>query len=171
MITADLIKHLVSTGELVIDPFDPAHLNPNSYNVRLAPTLYRIRDPELDVTKTYDIDVITIAAEGFVLQPGELYLGATMERTHSPTLVPEYNGRSTIGRYFIISHFTAGYGDLGFNGHWTLEIAVLRPTRIFAGIQIGQIQFARPEGAISTSYSGKYNSPRALPKVATPLTI
>ena len=48
-------------------------------------------------------------------------------------------GRSSIGRLGLFIHVTAGFGDVGFNGYWTLEMFCVQPIRIYAGVEICQI--------------------------------
>jgi len=63
---------------------------------------------------------IEIPPEGYVLEPNVLYLGHTNEVTHTNVYAPFIEGRSSIGRMGISVHITAGFGDIGFNGTWTL---------------------------------------------------
>jgi dCTP deaminase len=71
---------------------------------------------------------ITIPEEGLVLKPNTLYLGRTNEFTKTDRYVPMLEGRSSTGRLGLFIHVTAGFGDIGFAGYWTLE-NVLRPAR------------------------------------------
>ena len=77
--------------------------------------------------------------EGLVLSPNQLYLGRTVERTETHNLVPMIEGRSSIGRLGLFVHVTAGFGDVGFCGYWTLEMFAVQPIRIYAGVPICQI--------------------------------
>ena len=55
--------------------------------------------------------------------PGELYLAHTVERAGSAVHVPKIEGKSTLARLGLSIHVTAGYGDVGFVGAWTLRRA------------------------------------------------
>lgn len=156
MLTGEKIRQLVDTGELRITPFNPAQLSVNSYDVRLAPTLYRIASHSLDLKEPYHVHEWRVPEEGFTLEPRELYLGVTLESIYAPRHVPIYEGRSTMARYFIQSHQTAGFCDIGWAGHLTLEITVGKPIRVYPGIRIGQVSFHAPDGPISTLYKGNY---------------
>lgn len=173
LLTGDAIYLEVLRGRIVIEPFSVDQLGANSYDVRLAPTLYRVVDDELDFKRGYAVEVLQIPDQGLTLEPDELYLGATVERTVTPFHVPIYEGRSTTGRYFLQSHQTAGFGDIGFAGHWTLEITVRRPTVVYPNMRIGQIGFDLPYGRILKTYGGRYstNAGRPTPKVAAPNNI
>lgn len=142
--------------DIIINSFDENRLNPNSYNLRLDDTLkvYE-KDIVLDPKKNNPYEIIKIPEEGLLLQPGELYIGSTMEYTESKGLIPCISGRSSIGRLGINVHATAGFGDIGFKGTWTLEIFVVRPVIIYPKMEICQIYFYEPCGDF-TNYNGKY---------------
>jgi len=112
----------------------------------------RILDMRAD-NPTIDLD---IPERGLVLMPGILYLGCTMERTASDHYIPKVEGRSSVGRLGIKVHLTAGFGDIGFNGRWTLEIEVTHPIRVYAGERICQVYFSTPHGPIADLYHGRY---------------
>lgn len=156
-------------GKINIDPFEERLLGPNSYDVHLSDMLLSIHDLTLDVTKSpRDVREILIPEEGFVLEPGVLYLGATIERITSNYFVPCLDGRSTIGRYGLQVHTTAGKGDDGFDGTFTCELTtVARPLRIFAGMRFAQISFLVLEGE-RKPYTGSYNGQRG-PRLPKPL--
>lgn len=157
MLTRDAILKAVNKRELIITPFNINNLQPNSIDVTLYPVLHIITSKTLDLKQPYKTKRVIIPKSGYVLKPRQLYLGRTVERTHTPWHIPMYEGRSTTGRYFIQSHQTAGFGDIGFDGIWTLEITVQRPTRIYPHMRIGQIGFTEPTGKIISRYKGNYN--------------
>ena len=86
--------------------------------------------------KHNEIDSFEITKEGFVLQPGVLYLGVTEEYTETHNAVPFLEGKSSIGRLGIDIHATAGKGDVGFCNTWTLEISCVHPVRVYPGMPI-----------------------------------
>ena len=51
--------------------------------------------------------------------------------------MPKLEGRSSIGRLGLFIHVTAGYGDVGFKGYWTLEIVAVEPVRIYPNMEMG----------------------------------
>lgn len=168
------IIRAIENNTISITPYNQTQVKANSYDVRLAPILYRIIDKELDFKKQYQYEEVIIPEDGYWLEPGELYLGCTWECTHTPFNVPEYNGRSTTGRYFLFSHVTAGFGDIGFNGHWTLEIMVPRRLKIYPMMRIGQIGFQSVKGDITQQYTqcgGHYNQGECRPKAGLPNNI
>ena len=100
---------------------------------------------------------IVIPEEGYVIEPGRLHLGRTLERTETHGFVPMLEGRSSIGRLGLFVHVTAGFGDVGFCGYWTLEMFAVQPIRIYPGVAICQIFYHTIQGDY-TAYSSKYQN-------------
>jgi len=144
--------------DIFIDPFDESRLNPNSYNLRLDAGLLVYDGEQLDMRLPCPTRELLIPQEGFVLEPGCLYLGRTIEHTRTENLVPMLEGRSSVGRLGIFVHVTAGFGDTGFCGYWTLEMFCIHPVRIYAGVEICQIYYHTIEGEITRYSSGKYQN-------------
>ncbi|MEX2315752.1 MAG: dCTP deaminase [Pirellulales bacterium] len=141
--------------DIVIEPFDPARLNPNSYNLSLHNELMVYEELTLDMAKANRVRRIEIPPEGLVLNPNQLYLGRTAERTVTHNLVPQIEGRSSVGRLGLFVHVTAGFGDVGFAGHWTLEMFAVEHVRIYPGVPICQIFYHEICGKIE-EYASKY---------------
>lgn len=142
--------------EIVIEPFSEAQLNPNSYNLRLHSELLVYEEVVLDMRKANRVKRIEIPATGLVLSPNQLYLGRTVERTETHNLVPMIEGRSSVGRLGLFVHVTAGFGDAGFCGYWTLEMFAVQPVRIYPQVEICQIFYHQIEGAVTAYASKKY---------------
>ncbi len=145
-------------SDILIDPFDETHLNPNSYNLSLHNELMTYEEVVLDMRKANRVRRIEIPREGYVLNPNKLYLGRTAERTETHNLVPMIEGRSSIARLGLFVHVTAGFGDVGFCGFWTLEMFAVQPVRIYPGIPICQIFYHEITGEISEYESNKYQN-------------
>src|SRR5262245_43863166 len=143
-------------GNIVIDPFHEGRLNPNSYNLRLHDELLVYEEIVLDMKRPNRFRRYSIPPEGLVLQPNQLYLGRTMERTETRNYVPMLEGRSSVGRLGLFVHITAGFGDVGFCGYWTLEMFAVQPVRVYAGVEICQIFYHSIEGAVTEYKSNKY---------------
>lgn len=142
--------------DIIIEPFDEKFLNPNSYNLRLSNELLVYKDPILDMKTPNETEKIIIPESGFVLEPNRLYLGRTYEYTETYNLVPMLEGRSSIGRLGIFIHITAGFGDIGFCGYWTLEIFAIHPVRIYPYVAVCQIFYHTIEGEYFGYDNGKY---------------
>jgi dCTP deaminase len=144
--------------DISIDPYRPEQLNPNSYNLRLHNELLIYDDPVLDMKEENAASKLTIPESGLQLDPGKLYLGRTLEHTRTDNLVPMLEGRSSIGRLGMFVHVTAGFGDVGFNGFWTLEIFVVQPLIIYPNVEICQIYYHHLDGEYVQYRSGKYQN-------------
>lgn len=145
---------------IVIDPFDEKNLNPNSYNLTLHDELVVYEEVVLDMRRPNRISRMKIPPDGLVLKPNQLYLGRTVERTETHNLVPMIEGRSSIGRLGLFVHVTAGFGDAGFCGFWTLEMFAVQPVRIYAGVGICQIIYHDLRGEVIPYASDKYQNNR-----------
>ena len=119
--------------------------------------LRSIEHGDHDLDGLAKVIAIEIGQGGYVLQPGELYLGHTLEQVGSNAFVPLLFGRSSVGRLGLFVEITAPIGDIGFHGQWTLMLSPVRPLRVYAGMKIGQIMFFVSTGAIDL-YRGKYQA-------------
>ena len=143
---------------IFIEPYNEKQLNPNSYNLTLHNDLLVYTESVLDMKKKNEAQGLTIPSEGLVLKPGTLYLGRTNEYTRTEHYVPMLEGRSSIGRLGLYIHVTAGFGDVGFAGYWTLEMHCVHPIRIYADVEICQIFYHSIEGEYDKYSSGKYQN-------------
>ena len=159
MILSDTrILEEIEKGTIKIVPYERDQLGSNSYDVHLGKDLARYVDKELDAKKHNTIEHFEIPDEGFVLQPHEFYLGVTLEYTETHAHVPFLEGKSSTGRLGIDIHATAGKGDVGFCGNWTLEISVKQPVRVYKGMPIGQLIYFPVDGEIEVKYNQKKNA-------------
>ncbi|HSX41388.1 MAG TPA: hypothetical protein VLF21_02020 [Candidatus Saccharimonadales bacterium] len=142
-------------GNIWIEPFSSDQINPNSYNYRLGNEIIEFGPGLIDPKQPFKTSRHTISQHGFVLKPGRIYLAHTLERIGSLHFVTSLIGRSTMGRLGLWLQITADLGHMGANHHWTLELKVVQPLRIYAGMQIGQITFWKVQGH-GSSYQGKY---------------
>jgi len=145
---------------IVIDPFAEANLNPNSYNLTLHGELLTYGEVVLDMKQQNRVRRLVIPEEGLVLNPSQLYLGRTAEYTETHELVPMIEGRSSVGRLGLFVHVTAGFGDVGFCGYWTLEIFAVQPVRIYPHVPICQIFYHQIYGDYTEYCSDKYQNAR-----------
>ena len=148
--------------EIIIDPYSEKQLNPNSYNLRLHQDLMVYNEPVLDMKKKHTTSMFTIPEEGLQLKPGVLYLGRTLEYTETYGLGPMLEGRSSIGRLGLFIHITAGFGDVGFKGFWTLEISCIQPVRIYRHVEICQIFYHAIQGDYVNYVSNKYQGNKSI---------
>lgn len=152
----------IEKGTIKIEPYKRECLGSNSYDVHLGAILATYDSEELDAKKHNTISHFEIPEEGFVLLPHQFYLGVTQEYTETHAHVPFLEGKSSTGRLGIDIHATAGKGDVGFCGNWTLEISVKKPVRIYKGMPIGQLIYFPVEGEIEIKYNQKKNAKYSL---------
>ena len=148
----------IERGTIKIAPYNRDCLGSNSYDVHLGANLATYEDDELDAKKHNTIRHFEIPGEGLVLQPHKFYLGVTEEYTETHIHVPFLEGKSSTGRLGIDIHATAGKGDGGFCGNWTLEISVKQPVRVYKGMPIGQLIYFPVDGEIEVKYNQKKNA-------------
>jgi dCTP deaminase len=152
----EIRRHLGT--RIIIEPFSEDQLNPNSYNLRLHDQLRVYESNVLDMRTENASREVSIPENGLLLEPNRLYLGRTVELTATDGFVPMLEGRSSIGRLGLFVHITAGFGDVGFRGYWTLEIFCVQPIRIYAGVEICQIFYHTIEGDYDSYSSDKYQN-------------
>jgi len=168
------IRAEIDGGRVVLDPWDPAMVQPSSIDVRMDKWFrlfdnhkYPVIDPaadQPDLTRLIEVDPV----EGFVLHPGEFVLGSTLETVTLPDdLAARVEGKSSLGRLGLLTHATAGFVDPGFAGHVTLELSNVAtlPIRLWPGMKVGQLCFFRltspaehPYG--SAAYGSHYQGQR-----------
>ena len=155
ILTDAKIMESIKNGQIVIEPFSNEFLGTNSYDVHLGKTLAVYEDDVLDARKHNPVKYFDIPKEGYVLQPGTLYLGVTKEYTETHNAVPFLEGKSSVGRLGIDIHATAGKGDVGFCNTWTLEISCVHPVRVYCDMPIGQLIYFAISGEVINYYNRK----------------
>jgi len=162
------IKESISSGDIVITPYDEKNLGSNSYDVHLGKHFAVYADDEIDAKKHNLVRHFEIPDSGFVMQPGELYLASTIEYTETHRHCPFLEGKSSTGRLGIDIHATAGKGDVGFCGYWTLEMSCAKPVRIYPRMPVGQLIYYVVDGDVENPYhskkGAKYSHQDHLPK-------
>lgn len=201
------IRAAIARRDIVIDPFNPANLNPVSYDLTLGnevvvykrwvhfdegydvrhkfdstradvsgkrngSDLVGIKDQFLDVKDEPETVKFTIDPDrGWILKPGIGYLMSTRERVYTEKYVPILDGKSSTARLFMMTHFCAGFGDPGYDGEYTLEVAVTHALKVYPGMKIAQIRFhtIATDGStlVEKSYAGNYQGADARGPVAS----
>lgn len=179
ILTGEEIKKEVSAGNISITPYEEKNVQPASVDLTLgegvkvyASQVYglssravspgselRVIPPEnstpLDPKKPLETQSLVVAATGFTIYPGILYLMHTHERVHTNKYVSVLDGKSSIGRLGVVIHLTAGYGDPGFDGQYTLEVSCIHPVILYPRMKIAQMRFHLMHGELNTSYATK----------------
>lgn len=95
------ILESIEKKQIVIIPYDQNCLGTNSYDVHLGGTLAVYEAAELDAKHHNKIRYFEIPDEGYVIQPGVLYLGVTMEYTETHNAVPFLEGKSSVDAWVL----------------------------------------------------------------------
>lgn len=167
------LRKRITQGDLVIEPFDDAFVQPSSIDVRLD-NMFRVfnnsKYTHIDPSRRQDELTTLVSAqpdESFVLHPGEFVLGSTLESISLPDdLAGRLEGKSSLGRLGLLTHSTAGFIDPGFSGHITLELSNVAnlPITLWPGMKIGQLCMLllstpaeKPygSGALGSKYQGQ----------------
>lgn len=140
---------------VVIDPFDEAQLNPNSYDVRLGNWFYMLH--WIGGQPCYFGPLHVPNNQPLVLPKGATILAMTKEFVGGQCdITTQIRAKSSTRRKGISICDDAGLGDVGYIDHWTMELtansnyAVVRP-----GMKIAQIVFHTVDGA-DEPYVGQY---------------
>ena len=163
------IRAEIDAGRVVLDPFEPAMVQPSSVDVRLD-RFFRVfenhRYPYIDpaqeqpeLTRLVEPD----GDESFILHPGEFVLASTYEVVTLPEdLAARLEGKSSLGRLGLLTHSTAGFIDPGFSGHVTLELSNVAtlPIKLWPGMKIGQLCFFKLSSAAENPYGSAVNQSR-----------
>lgn len=159
------IAERMLSGEIRISPTDATFRNPCSWDLRLGDTVGWYGDVAAHHRHPIELDAKQAAAsyctrkvadQGLVIEPGRLYLMHTHERVWADRFVPIIDGKSSIGRLGLLVHCTAGYGDPGFDGQYTLEVtSIAHRVRVYAGMRFCQVRFHRINGEFER-YEGNY---------------
>ena len=155
ILTGSAIANCVNNGEIIIEPYDSANLNPNSYNFHLGDYVLVYEEDVLDAKVKQNTRKIEIPDNGLILYPNRLYLGYIKEKMGSEKYVPIINGRSSTGRLGLFVHITANLIDIGSINNWTLQMHAVQPVKIYKDMLIGQVTFWKAYGKIEL-YNGKY---------------
>lgn len=166
-----LIKQNLQDNKLKVSYAPEANqelnIGTNSIDVTLSKYIYTtggypletgvpLIDPEsVDVFDLYK--PTTISEYGYILKRNEFILASVEQAFDCDSLnwCQMYEGRSTLARLGILTHVSAGFGDVGFKGAFTLEIKNLSPHHIVLrqGMRIGQVYFEEVTD-VDTTYDG-----------------
>jgi dCTP deaminase len=154
------IEKEIKAGNIVIEPFQPEHVNPVSIDLTLGSSICVYKDLDtLDSARENEV-VRGTFKESIIVVPWRLYLMHTVERIWTEKYVPVIDGKSSIGRLGVAVHVTAGFGEPGFDGQYTLEVLAKYETRLYPGMRICQIRFHEIKGDVR-QYEGNYRGDNA----------
>jgi dCTP deaminase len=124
----------------------------SSVDVRLHRVIYtedfssNLRKVRLSLGESISLNRYEIGADGYIMMPDSIVLGATIERFNLPdNMSAEFSLKSSAGRNFI-GHQLAGWIDATFQGTITLELkndTQFHKLIIDEGLPIGQVKIFR----------------------------
>ena len=162
IVSRETLQQLIAAGEVVVEPLDPAQMQPASIDLTLGTHFLKVDENAIDrITLDSELrylDLHTGDSDEIVIPPLSFLLAVTRERIRLPANMTAFvEGRSSIGRIGLFIQ-NAGWVDPGFDGAITLELfnANRLPIRLRAGRRICQIVFAQLDRSTSRPYQGKY---------------
>jgi deoxycytidine triphosphate deaminase len=93
---------------------------------------------------------------GFTMKQNCFYLAVTNEWIFSQTVLPQCYDKSSMARMATPTHYHAGFFDVSFAGHTTLEIAPEMDAICYQNQMICQISLTRVEGSGDYNTEGRY---------------
>lgn len=154
----------------LVTPFNSDQLQPASYDLTLGDEILRYNgcgtidlanrklvksdDPRFGDYK-FGFESVKIGSDGYILQPDAFILASTREVVNLPDDVcGRFEGKSSLGRFGLTTHITAGFIDPGFEGEITLELKNETRNRMIlrTGMKIGQICFFKMDSKVDRPY-------------------
>ena len=159
------IIYLIEANKLIIEPLDKSNIGPNSIDVRLDHIIGKYKTKLIDLKDhSHELQMYDIKKSGYVIQPKEFILGATVEFIRIPT---EYHGwietKGNIARSGLQVHNCDAHIEPGFSGKITLEIINNNniPVKIYSNMLIAQIFIYKMNSKSLKPYCGKYQNQKA----------
>lgn len=163
ILTKDIIINRIKKGEIKIEPFDRAAVGPASIDLHLGNQFRIFKDSSevYSVDENADFREITenvTVEESFLLKPGQLVHGITLEKiTLPPNLCGWIEGRSSLGRLGLTVHATASFVQPGISNKQVLEMYNVGPRPLALKIGIAVCQLILEETIGKAVYKGKFN--------------
>lgn len=155
ILTGHEIRSRIEAEDIVVTPFDPSFINPNSIDLTLDDRVLRYTDPIIDPRVEPEVVEEKIPEEGLLLEPMSFCLGSSREVVGSTRYVPLVHAKSSTARAGLFVHVTADLIDIGSIGTVTFQLFSTLALRVYPGMRIAQMTFWKPQGEI-TLYQGKY---------------
>ena len=166
VLSHDEIIKLLGSGKLKISPLDKEQIGPGSIDLKLG-YVFRIFkkvnevvtvDDSTDYRKlTHEIRIKK--GESFLIQPGELVHGITLEKVSLPqNISARIDGRSRFARLGLLTHVSSGFMQPGTTGKVVLEMANLSPIALAIRPETKICQIVLEELKGKAKYSGRFTN-------------
>lgn len=171
ILSGEQIREYIRQGRIVIEPFDERLIGPSQIDLRLDSKFRVFKstnlvDPFDRKSVEKNTELVDTKGNPFVIQPGQLILGVTLEKVAIPNdLVASIEGRSSIARMGVFIHISSGHVNPGSGLRnpipVTLEILNMNPSpvKLHPGMRVCQLLFYAMDKAVSRGYDdlgGKY---------------
>ncbi len=171
ILSGEQIREYIRQGRIIIKPFDKQLIGPSQIDLRLS-SKFRVFKPT-NLVDPFDrrsveknTELVDTKGEPFVIRPGQLVLGVTLEKVAVPKdLVASIEGRSSIARMGVFIHISSGHVNPGSGSRnpipVTLEILNMNPApvKLYPGMRVCQLLFYAMDKPVSRGYDdlgGKY---------------
>ncbi|HUI93449.1 MAG TPA: dCTP deaminase [Chitinivibrionales bacterium] len=161
ILTRDVIRERLRTGELRINPFNPRSVGPASIDLSLDKQIRVFNGRPVSIidelTNYKSITRLVDITKGYILKPGVLVLGITKETVTLPGNICGWiNSRSRFARIGLMSHIAAPFISPGVSNKQVLEIfnAGIHPINLVPGVKICHLVLQECKG--SAIYKGKF---------------
>ena len=155
ILTGPEIVRAVRRGEIVIEPFAKNNVEPNSYRVTLGNGLLVSTEVTLDARRIPQMRRDVIPVIGYILEPGELYLGETAEILGARSFATTLHATRSVASLGVWIHFSAPLGHMGAIVRWTLELKTAQRIVVYPRMTIGKLAFWSTVGDV-VPYRGRY---------------
>jgi dCTP deaminase len=157
MLCYEEILEEMELGNIVIDPFRKELMNPNSVDVRLGNWFIPLGASNGEAM----YGDLYYAPDGvdFPIFPGTTTLGVTKEVIGAyKHIVHQFHSKSSTRRKGITVCDDAGFGDIGYCNHWTVELSarISNIVKLTVGEPFGQVSFDRTGRDTEHPYEGQY---------------
>lgn len=159
ILTGNKIAEEVKNKKIVIEPFNPAAVTTNSYDLTLGSKLVMYTDEILDPKKEPKIKEFEIPDDGYEMKRGEFLLGCSNEFVGSDFYVPIIHAKSSIARLGLFIHITSGLFNIGSRANVTFNLYATMPVKLYKNMPIAQMTFWQTSGETDW-YRGKYQGDR-----------
>ncbi len=158
------IKKSLKSKRITISPLFPDSIQPASVDLHLGAEFLIFKNSSaalIDLKKPLDqmMERVTISAKHpFIIHPGEFALGITYETVGvADDMVGRLEGKSSLGRFGLIIHATAGYLDPGNKLKMTLELHNIAnlPITLYYKMPIAQMSFTPLSSSAEITYGNK----------------
>ncbi len=162
------IRNFIDRGDIIIEPFDPKHLGPDSYDIHLGSKVLisKIVNGVIDPMEgiNMEFEEVDLREGPYLLKRGEFILADTLEKVGlANTVTGQLEGRSSLGRLGIVIHMTAGLIHAGWAhkepSTITLEISSVNPNpvKLYYGMGIAQLSFHKLSSPAEGEYKSRYD--------------